>query len=394
MQQLDQPVQSFDPATLAPMAGLASGRTNLRLDGWQAQTLSGGIESGTAIQQISGVGLAGSESVPWSLVVKTIQRGRANGENPQASHYEKREADYYRNGWLSDLPGGLRAPRCYGVVEEPTCTQIFLEPVQDAFKKSGPIHGWPIEYFRTAGRCLGRFNGAYLVNRPIPAAEWIPQRWLRAYVEEAAPNMNLLFQNVDHPLVRRSMRGFTTEWLQQTWDRRNEVLDALDRLPQVFSHQDAFCRNLFAEPDASGSPDPQGRLIAIDWAYSGPAPLGAELVGLVGGSLGLGCISPTEANQLTNLALEGYLEGLAEAGWRGNPDLVRIGYGLTFFWRYPIGAIIGETMPMFINESLYPLAEKLFGMTIEQYADMTANAKFLSLPYYDEALRLLKELNL
>ena len=94
------------------------------------------------------------------------------------------------------------------------------------------------------------------------------------------------------------------------------------------------------------------------------------------------------------MTLEGYLEGLNEAGWRGNPDLVRIGYGLTCFWRYPIGALIGESMPLFLNESLYPLAEQLFGMTIEQYADMAADSKHRCLPYYNEALRLLKELKL
>jgi hypothetical protein len=331
--------------------------------------------------------------VPWSMIVKTINRGPAN-VSAQASHYERREADYYGSGMLSDLPGGLRAPRCYGVVEEDNCVHIFLEPVQDAFKKSGPIHGWPIEYFRTAARCLGRFNGAYLVNRPIPKAEWVPQHWLRVYIEEAAPNMELLFQNINHPLVRRSMRGFTVEWLQQMWDRRSQVMDTLDRLPQVFSHQDAFCRNLFAEADASGTADAEGRLAAVDWSYSGPAALGAELVPLNIGSMGLGCLSLSETEHLYALTLDGYLEGLSEAGWRGSPELVRIGYGLTCFWRYSIGAIVGEGMPLFLNETLHPLAQQLFGVTVEQLADMWADENHRCLPYYNEALRLLNELNL
>ena len=300
MQQLEQNIQSFDSATLTPPVRLATGRANVLLDGWQAQPLSGGIEAGTSIQHIRGVGQAGGESVPWSLIVKTINRSPMNVSNPQASHDPMREANYDRTGLLSDLPGGLRAPRCYGVLEQPDCIHIFLETVQDAFKKNGPINGWPIEYFRTAARCLGRFNGAYLVKRPIPAAEWIPPRWLRAYVEESAKNVDLLFQNVDHPLVRRTLGGFTSDWLRQMWDSRSAVLDALDRLPQVFSHQDAFCRNLFAEPKSSGGADPEGRLVAIDWSYSGPAPLGAELVALVWGSIGLGCISPSRQTSCTH----------------------------------------------------------------------------------------------
>ena len=394
MLQLEQAIQTFDSATLAPLACLASGRANLRLDGWQTQTLSGGVEAGTSIQRISGTGLADGESVPWSLVVKTINRGPANGADPQASHFATREANYYSSGILSDLPGGLRAPRCYGVLEQPNHVHIFLETVQDAFKGNGATHIWPVEYFHTAARTLGRFNGAYLVKRPVPAAEWIPRRWLRAYVEESAASMDLLFQNAEHPMVRRTLGGFTPEWLRQMWDTRSEVMDALDRLPQVFSHQDAFCRNLFAETGASGGVDPEGRLVAIDWSYSGPAPLGAELVALVAGSIGLGCVSPSEIDRLYTLTLEGYLEGLSEAGWHGSPDLVRIGCGLTLFWRYPIGAMIGESMPLFIDESLGPVVEQLFGMTVEQYADLAAGSKHLCLPYYDEALHLLKELNL
>jgi hypothetical protein len=108
----------------------------------------------------------------------------------------------------------------------------------------------------------------------------------------------------------------------------------------------------------------------------------------------LGCISPSEGNQLYTLTLDGYLEGLNEAGWRGSPDLVRIGYGLTFFWRYPFGALIGESIPVYLDESLYPQTEQIFGITMEQIADMSADEKRRCLPYYNEALCLLKELNL
>jgi len=71
-----------------------------------------------------------------------------------------------------------------------------------------------------------------------------------------------------HRLVQRVYPREVLDRLLLLWAHRQELLDALDRLPQVLSHNDAFRRNLFLKSE---------RLLAVDWAFLGPGPVGAEL---------------------------------------------------------------------------------------------------------------------
>ena len=383
MDKIDEPVQQFDSETLTPLARLAVGQGDLCLEGWQVQALSGGFDQGSSVQRISGVGEVNGKSTPWSLILKTITCTPGNSASPQASHYWQREPNYYQSGLLDDLPTGLRAPRCYAVVEHPESFQLYFEDLKDAFNGPGPDHGWPMETYRTAARCLGEFNGAYLAGVPIPAAEWIPRQWLGVYLEEAAPNMDLFFRSLDHPMLKRCFRTLSPTLIRQAWEQRHEILAALERLPQVFCHQDAFSRNLFSERVAGGE-----RLAAVDWSYAGPGALGCELAPLVSASMGLGTDHFAQGGRLAQSALEGYLEGLSVAGWRGNPDLVRFGFSANCFWRYPIGAMIGEFIEHMINEAYYPIFEQKYGMPVEQVADFVAEWMAWSAPYYQETMRL------
>lgn len=389
MEPVVEPTESLDAAMLVPFAREACGRDDLHLEGYRAQVLSGGAELGSTIQRISGVGEAGGQPIPWSLILKTITCGPGNSSGPQASHYWKREPYYYQSGILADLPAGLRAPRCYAIVEHPDSFQLFLEDLQDARHARGSSQGWPLEDYRTAARCLGHFNGAYLAGKPLPNADCISYGWLRTFIEECAPNMELFSKSINHPMVRRSLGDVPTGLMLQAWDQRQEIMNALDQLPQVFCHQDAFLRNLFFEHSGGGE-----QLAAVDWSFAGPGALGTELAPLVSAGIGLGTKRFSEGEQIASQALEGYLEGLGEAGWQGNPDLVRFGFSVSCFWRYPIGSLIGEYLEWMVNEAYYPLLEQWNGTTVEQVADATADWMSWSLPYYEETLRLKKELHL
>jgi hypothetical protein len=384
-EQLPSSGQQFDETALTILARQASGRENLRLDGWQAQTINGGMDQSSMIQRISGAGQADGQSVPWSLILKTVNQGPVNLSNPQASHYWKREALFYQSGLLADLPGGLRAPHCYACREQAGSYQIFLEDLQDAESAMN----WPVESYRSVARSLGQFNGAYLVGRPIPAAEWIPRQWLRSFVEEAAPGMERFFASQDHPILKRAYRTFPAKVIRQAWEQRHELMDGLERAPQTFCHEDIFSRNLFSVPAPGGS-----QLTVIDWSFSGPAALGTELVALVNMSIGAGTIPFSEGERLTQMALEGYLLGLENTGWHGNPDLVRLAYYVGTTFRTPIATMIGTALDFYITEALYPIVEQSFGMSIEQFADRCADAYTVCVESFQEAMRLKKALRL
>jgi hypothetical protein len=70
----------------------------------------------------------------------------------------------------------------------------------------------------------------------------------------------------------------------------------------------------------------EDRTVAIDWSFVGTAPAGQELAILMGGSHIWLDADPTEIGSLSERAFRAYLEGLREAGWRGDKQLVRFAY--------------------------------------------------------------------
>ncbi|MBL7199320.1 MAG: hypothetical protein ISS56_04160 [Anaerolineae bacterium] len=86
----------------------------------------------------------------WSLILQVLHP-EGGSACVSAGDYYKREVDAYRSGWLADLPGGLAAPRSYGIVEhlDGACW-IWLEDVTDEI---GPH--WPLEHYGVVARHAG-----------------------------------------------------------------------------------------------------------------------------------------------------------------------------------------------------------------------------------------------
>jgi hypothetical protein len=122
----------------------------------------------------------------------------------------------------------------------------------------------------------------------------------------------------------------------------------------------------------------------------GIAPVGAELVALVAGSLGFWEIPADQVKELDRLCFEGYLQGLRDAGWKGDPKLVRTGYAVTLLLRYPIGANTGELIPVFLDQEKRSKVESAFE---NKSADELEKADPAIIAYYEgilpESLKLL-----
>jgi hypothetical protein len=175
-------LDAIDQATLTPLVQSALGSKTVEVVNWECEQLHGGIGLGTAIYRFSGEGHDRGQKVPWSLILKTLCPAEDNA-NVSAWNYYKREADAYQSGLLDDLPGGLAAPRCFGVTEHPdgTCW-IWLEDVAEEIGSH-----WPLEHFGVVARHAGQFNGAYLVERSLPSWPWLSSDWLRGYIALSAP---------------------------------------------------------------------------------------------------------------------------------------------------------------------------------------------------------------
>jgi hypothetical protein len=346
---------AIDQATLTPLVRSALDSQTVEVPDWDYEQLHGGAGAGNAVYRFSGQGRQGEEKISWSLILKTICPTE-DSLVASAWNYYRREPDAYQSGWLDDLPGGLVAPRCFSVVEHPdgTCW-MWLEEVADEI---GPQ--WPLEQYGVAARHLGRLNGAYLVDRPLPDWQWLSSDWLRSYVALSAPAIPLIRDSLSHPLIRRAYPGDTSDRLFRLWEERSLFFNSLDRLPQTLCHFDIFRRNLFARKTADG----EDETVVIDWSYVGRGAIGQELAPLALAGVAFNEVDFSQAKVLEDIAFEGYLEGLHQAGWRGDPRQVRLGYtAASIRYRFPE---LGNAISILLDESQHAWSERVFGQPLEE----------------------------
>jgi len=160
---------SIDEAVLTPLVRQAVGSKAVEITSWDTQQVHGGFGfgggGGSAIYRVSGQGFDQGDSLAWSLILKVLYPP-ARPSRESDWDYWRREAHAYESGFLDDLPGGLAAPRCFGVDDQPNgeCW-IWMQYVADDIGEK-----WPLEHYGVVARHLGQFNGAYLTGeRPIPS---------------------------------------------------------------------------------------------------------------------------------------------------------------------------------------------------------------------------------
>jgi hypothetical protein len=219
---------AIDSATLTPIVRQALGSRTVEVTGWQHHRNRGGATRADLFR-FEGTGTDDGETVSWSIIPKAIQP-RADQDDPSHIGYWKREVLAYQSGLLDDLFGGLAAPRCFGVCEQPDGDfWTWMEDVQDDL---GPK--WPLEHYGVAARHIGQFNGAYPAGRLIPAHPWLSRgRWHRELVvDQADLRMAQLCDPLDHPLVRRVYPPAVVERLFRVYEDREVFLSAVDGLPR------------------------------------------------------------------------------------------------------------------------------------------------------------------
>jgi hypothetical protein len=381
---------TIDQAALTPVLRRALDSETVQVVDWDCQPLQAGVGLASSVFRVSGQARDQGDTIPWSLILKVVRLLPHADDPGNVIYYWKREVLAYQTGLLDDLPGGLAAPACYGVVEQPgQGAWLWLEDVADA---CGPR--WPLEQYGVAAHHLGQFNGAYLVGRPLPAASWLSRGWLRAFVEQAAPAVAQLRENQSHPLVRRWLRGDGADRIFRLWAERATLLDALERLPQTFCHMDAFRRNLFVRWDADAAHREQlcDQTVAVDWAFTGSGAVGEEIVPLVWGSVLFDEVELSQARELEQIVRQGYLQGLRDAGWRGDPRLAHLGYAAASALRYTLGAALGEFLAVVLDESLHATVEQWTGRSVEEGIDLWAERFPLQLAQAEEARELLDAL--
>jgi hypothetical protein len=374
MEDNETRIRQIDPARLAEVVSLLLGKKTILMTDWTAKPIHGGLDKNNALIRCQGNVADGGQSLPWSLVIKITCKVPEN-DDPKEYQYWKREALVYQSDLTWRLPGNLRAPRCLAVEEQSDDSiWIWMEDIRDDHGEN-----WPFETYGQAAYQLGRFNGAFLAGTAMPGEAWLAHNFLRNYVERASPSIAFIRKNPTHKLVR-SLYGNNLPLILALWQVRGELLDILERSPQVFCHQDAFKRNLFFQQD---------KLIAIDWGFCGNAPAGAELVPLVAVALSFKEIPAGTIREFEQLCLDSYQKGLSEAGANISKKSVRRNYMLTILLRYIFGGNIGDILPALLDENRHTWLEQGIGQSLEETANTSQEESNYYLSIFLKSLRLM-----
>lgn len=367
----------IDRETLTPLVRKTLNSKTAQVTGWECRQVHGGAGTGTAIYRVSGEGRDKEADHGWSLILKVLQPSTGNTEASTWNYY-KREADAYRSGLLDDLQGGLKAPKCYAVTDrgDEGCW-IWLEDVKEDI---GPR--WPVEHYGVAARQLGRFNGRY-VNEDLPDWPWLSRKWMRSWVDYTSSKMGSFNELLDHPYVKLLLPGDQVDKMFGLWDEREIFFEALDRLPQTLCHLDAFRRNMFARRLDGGD----YQTVLIDWAFIGRSPVGSEILPLVRATTSFFHVDLSDFKRLEEVVLSGYLNGLRDAGWRGDPKLVKLGYTASNI-RYSFSTNLITSL--IVNEEAGPRVRQTYGCSVEELLAYWGRCRKMFTGLDDQARMLMK----
>jgi hypothetical protein len=345
---------------------------------WQANEPYGaGLTS--KIMRFAGIARDRGASLPWSLILKIIRPDEA-GDDPTSLRYWKREALAYQSGLLDDLPGKIRAPRCYAVVERPGReVWLWLEEVADDIKEK-----WSLDQYGNVARHVGEFNGMFLENKSAFTYPWMIKNQLRAWLGNESPTIPP--DILAHPLASRIYPPDVYEWMQGVWLEHDRWLAILERQPKTLSHLDVFRRNAFARRDAQSGL----QTVLIDWAFVGSAAPGEEIAPLVAGSLNFLECDSAQAYQLDQIVFDAYLEGLRFAGWRGDLRAVRFAYAVASILKFSVG--VSGVAFMVADENQQPILEQMFGHPLEELVDVWGSTMRMLIQLSGEARELASQL--
>jgi hypothetical protein len=287
----------------------------------------------TGLFRFKGHGQSANGNRSWTVLLKWINNPKQLNQQLYDTFYWRREILAYQSGLLEQLPPGVRAPRCYGVVENEDGAWVWMEYFKEATGEA-----WSLDDFERAARHLGRFQGTYLCGFPIPNQPWLcgpffgigwaeQNGWSGFMSEEFEQNAWKL--PIFHDALNDKQKLRLLQLIVE--NLRFDLVNM--RLPQVLCHNDLHRKNLLW---ASSSQLVEKDLVILDWAFTGPGAVGNDLGGLLVNSLYFFDYDPFDPETIEAALLDGYLAGIADQQVEIDPQFVRLGYliSLSFFMEY------------------------------------------------------------
>ncbi len=356
---------------------------------WSEMPLGGGLtaEIGTSggVLRVRGRARSRGQPVSWSAIQKLVRPsaiawgdGTIPRDDPRGFEYWRREPEAYRDGLLDELGPRLSAPRCFGVHEDDLGMVIWIEDVDD----DGP-EVWGLDDYREAARALGGWNGTYLVGRPLPERPWFTRSRIPDWLELGGPGIEAMSSARRTGLLEAWLDDAMVRRLQAQWTMRDRLIEIRERLPQTLCHHDATRRNL-----AFRGAGAEQTVVAIDWQFIGAGHLGDEIAAMVTATLQFLDVPANDARAFGEAALDGYVDGLRDAGWTGARSLVELGFKASAALLMGLGGA-GLWFEGFRNGLMTEaLAERIVGRSVDELGAAWPTVQSYFLDLGDEALEL------
>jgi len=314
-------LESIGPTTLAPVVSRSLHGRPVEIGDWRVSQLGGGAGNpvSAGLYRFEGYGREPDRETPWAVVLKIIQSpanlgavGMGEGDDQAHWNYWRREPLVYRSGLLAALPQGLAAPRCYDILELPgDVALLWLEDI-----RGSTMSTWDLEQYALIARHLGRLNGAYLSERPLPDFPWFSRQLCRQWMAK----LSSLVMPWEHPAVLARYPTPEVNAFRCMLADSERFLAALDLLPKTVCHGDTYPTNFVIRPSVVGGDES----VALDWALTGVQPVGDDLGQLVFGAHNN--LTARQPEEVTACLFQSYLGGLHDGGSRIDPELVRFGF--------------------------------------------------------------------
>ncbi len=269
-----------------------------------------------------------------SAVVKVLGRHTERvpthwlpSDDPTHFNYWRREALAYGAGLADAYAGsGLVAPDLLALHHrEDGSIALWLEDLGSDDTE------WTVDDVVEIARRLGVAQGRIAVEGG-PDHGWLSRRFLRRSSSAKPIDAGLLdvAEHWGHPLIAGHDPGNLRDGTRQLYDEAEWFLDVSERLPRTLCHLDFRPNNLARQAD--------GTTALVDWSFTGDGALGEDVSNLIVDSVFDHFLSADDLTELDRRAITAYLDGLGEAGWNGNEQLVRLGVwsaAVKFRWLMP-----------------------------------------------------------
>lgn len=333
-----------------------------RVTAWTASPLGGGVGYVTgSLVRVEGTAVRGNERQAWSAIVKTL-RHRPEAEEPARWNYWKREALFYGSDLPDRLPDGVSAPACYSIDERGDSeVALWLEDLGDPEAAS-----WSLDDYALAARRLGHMNGAWLVDTGAPIHPWLNRRPASAALASTLADLERWPDAEADPDIGPHVDRQVMTGAVGLFHRQQDLRSALDSMPQSVQHLDAARMNLVLRDRAGSAPE----LVAFDWAFAGVRALGEELNSFVSTTSLMFRIDHEQIDELSEVALRNYIDGLRDSGWSGDEDVVHFGYLAATTLHFPLNPFEVYMLNPQLRERYCAVSGRSLGETVERLMDV------------------------